>query len=256
MEILALAAFVLIVFVGSYVQAVTGFAMAMIIVAVVGGMRLLSIPELAATTSLLTIFNVILALWGHSKEIYRPIFSWLALGQVPAIFVGFAIMAWLDGHIRWLLELLLGAFILAGGISMWLRPHPWSAVAGPTASFLTGLGGGLVGGMFSASGPILGWFMYSQPLQLAAIRATLLACFVLTTTTRTGIVAVDGGLTGQVLTYALVGLPVVVLGTWLGRQFPPPVAEDGIKRGANLILLVMGVWILGRALWFGLNPAA
>ena len=247
MEIAGLVAFGLIVFVGSYIQAVTGFAMAMIIVAVVGGMRLLSIPELAATTSLLTILNVVLALWGQWHHIYRPVFNWLALGQVPAIFLGFWVMTWLDSNLQWVLELSLGLFITIGGISMWLKPHPWANIAGPGASFATGIAGGIVGGMFSASGPILGWFSYNQPLPLAAIRATLLACFVLTTTTRTGIVIFEDQLTTDVLTFSAIGIPAVIVGTWLGRRFPPPITETGIKRVANGILLLMGSWILIRS---------
>ena len=61
MDLSALVVFGAVVFLGSYVQAVTGFAMGMLIVAVAGGLRLLSIPDLAATTSLLTIINVVLA---------------------------------------------------------------------------------------------------------------------------------------------------------------------------------------------------
>jgi uncharacterized membrane protein YfcA len=101
--------------------------------------------------------------------------------------------------------------------------------------------------MFSASGPVLGWFGYSQPLKLVTIRATLLACFILTTSTRTVLVGIQGGLTERVLTYAAIGLPVVVLGTYLGRNFAPPVAEETMKRGAFLLLLGMGVWILFSA---------
>ena len=101
-----------------------------------------------------------------------------------------------------------------------------------------------MGGMFSASGPILGWFGYSQPLSLAPIRATLLASFVLTTSTRTVFVGVEGGLTKTVLGYALAAMPLVVLGTWLGRNLAPPVSEAVIKRAAYFLLLGMGVWIL------------
>ena len=42
----------LAVLVGSYVQAVAGFAMGLIIVAVVGGLRLLDVPTLSAVISL------------------------------------------------------------------------------------------------------------------------------------------------------------------------------------------------------------
>ena len=71
----------------------------------------------------------------------------------------------------------------------------------------------------------------------------------LTTGTRTVLVGIEGGLTRPVLSYALIGLPVVVLGTWLGNNFAPPVSEDSIKRMAYALLLVMGVWILGSAAW-------
>ena len=218
--------------------------MAMLIVAIAGGLRLTDLPTLAAVVSLLTILNVALALRGQTAHIHRRLFTWLALGQVPAIFLGFALMQWLDGHTLWLLEICLGLFITIGGLSMYLKPHPWPKVSGRVSTCLTGVCGGLVGGMFSASGPVLGWFAYNQPLSVPVIRATLLACFMLTTSTRTVVVGVTGGLTEAVATYAAIGLPVVILGTWLGRNFAPPVDEATLKRMAYIILLAMGVWIL------------
>ena len=246
MELIPTFIFLAVVFVGSYVQAVTGFAMAMLIVALVGGLRLVELPTLAAVVSLLTILNVILALRGQTQHVYRSIFKWLAVGQVPGILFGVYLLTWLDNSTQWVLELCLGVFILVGGLSMWLKPHPWPEPANPWASLLTGLAGGTVGGMFSASGPVLGWFAYNQPLPLAAIRATLLASFVLTTSTRTIVVGVSGGLTQEVWLLALIGLPVVVVGTWLGNNMPPPVTENIIKKMANVLLLVMGAWILIR----------
>jgi uncharacterized membrane protein YfcA len=248
MEFWSWLGFLLAVFVGSYVQSVAGFAMGMIIVAVVGGLRLLDVPTLSATVSLLTILNVFLALRGQTHYVHKKLFLWLALGQVPAIYLGLLLMTWLDGNTRWLLEICLGLFITVGGLSMSLKPHPWPQVSGRLATWLAGVSGGLVGGMFSASGPVLGWFGYSQPLKLITIRATLLACFVLTTATRTVLVGIEGGLTERVLSYAAAGLPVVFIGTWLGRYFAPPVTEEQIKRGAYVLLLVMGVWMLASAL--------
>ncbi len=246
MEFWPLAVFLLIVFIGSYVQAVAGFAMAMIIVAVTGGLQLMTVPNLAAVVSLLTVLNVSIALAGALKHVRVDMLRWLALGQVPAIFLGFQLMQWLDGNTQWALELCLGLFITAGGLSMYLRPHPWTQVSAPWQTFGVGVAGGLVGGMFSASGPVLGWFAYNQPLSVAVIRATLLSSFAITTLTRTVFVGLDGGLTTTVLTYAGLGLPVVALGTWLGRVFAPPVSEQMLRRFAYGVLLTMGVWILVR----------
>jgi len=248
---MATAAFLIVVFLGSYIQSVAGFAMGMIIIALLGGLRIVDLPTLAAAVSLLTIVNVVLALRGAVAQIQRQVFVWLALGQIPAIFVGVQLLQWLDGNTRTALEIFLGLFITAGGLSMLLKPHPWRQVAGPVACISTGIAGGLVGGLFSASGPVLGWFGYSQPLPLAAIRATLLACFALTTMTRTVVVGAQGGLTLEVLQLALMGWPVVIAGTLLGRYFAPPVAELAIKRMAHALLLSMGGWILVRALFGG-----
>ena len=104
-----------------------------------------------------------------------------------------------------------------------------------------------MGGMFAASGPVIGWFGYSQPLPLPVIRATLLASFGLTTSARTVMVAAQGELTQSVVTLSLLGLPAVLLGTWLGRAFRPPVSDDVLKRGAFGVLLAMGLWILVSA---------
>jgi uncharacterized membrane protein YfcA len=238
------------VLLGSYVQSVTGFAMAMILIAVASGSQTVEIPVAAAVVSLLSLANVVLALRGHLQQVERRLFVWLALGQLPAIWVGVALLDVMHGDARWLLELALGLFIVLGSLSMMIRPEPKEDLSRPWACVGAGIAGGLVGGLFSASGPIMGWFNYRQPLAVRAIRATLLSGFVLTTSTRTVVVGIQGGLTTEVWLLTAMGLPLVVLGTWAGRRFRPPLSETGMKRLAFGVLLSMGVWILVRAVGF------
>ena len=237
------------VFVGSYVQAVTGFAMGMIVIAVTGASGTVPLPILTASASLITMVNVALALKGHTQAIDKRIFLWLGVGQIPAIGVGVWIMNRLDQDAQGVLELLLGLFITLGSLSMMLRPAPLARPSPSWACLGAGVAGGLVGGMFSASGPIMGWFNYRQPLELMVIRATLLCSFALTTTTRTVVVGVQGGLTMDVMWLSLVALPLVIGGTWLGRELPPAVSEQVMKQLAFGLLLVMGIWIVAVALW-------
>ena len=232
------------VFVGSYVQSVSGFAMGLILIAVVSASGVIGLPVLAASASLITMVNVVVALKGHTQHIDRRIFLWLAAGQMPAIGLGVWILTWLDRDAEAVLGLLLGLFITLGSLSMMLKPRPLARPSPNWACLTAGVAGGVVGGMFSASGPIMGWFNYRQPLPLAIIRATLLCSFALTTATRTLVVGVQGGLTMEVLTLSAVAVPLVVLGTWLGRELPPPVSEETMKQGAFGLLLLMGVWIL------------
>ncbi len=193
MDVWALAPFFVAVLVGSYVQSVTGFAMAMILIAAASGSQTVEIPVAAAVVSLLTLVNVVLALRNRLHHVERRLFVWLAAGQLPAVWVGVELLGILQGDARWLLELALGTFIVLGSLSMLIRPEPQNVLSRPLACVGMGIAGGLVGGLFSASGPILGWFNYRQPLAVNVIRATLLSGFVLTTSTRTVVVGLQGG---------------------------------------------------------------
>jgi uncharacterized membrane protein YfcA len=247
MELSAWLIFLLTVFVGSYVQAVTGFAMGMIVIAVVGASQTIELPVLTAAASLITMVNVAVALRGRTAHIHKSLFGWLAVGQLPAIGVGVWLLTMLDEQAQSLLQLLLGGFITLGSLSMMLRPRPLTHVSPPLSCATAGVAAGLIGGMFSASGPVMGWFNYRQPLDVAVIRSTLLCSFALTTATRTLLVGVTGGLTVEVWWLALLALPFVIAGTWLGREAPPPVSDDTLKQLAFALLLAMGVWILATA---------
>lgn len=248
MDTSTLILFLLATAVGSYVQSVAGFAMGMIIIAVVVGGGLLDVPVITAVVSLLSLVNIVLALRGHGHHLAWPVFAWMALGLLPAVAVGVWLLEHLDAQAQWLLELLLGAFIVVGSLSMMIRPRLRPQISPPWACFVAGFSGGLLGGLFSASGPVMGWFNYRQPLTVAQIRTTLLASFALTTTFRTLVVGYAGGLTREVWLLCLIGLPVVLAGTWLGRGFPPAVSEITLKRLAFGLLVVMGCWSMARAL--------
>jgi len=182
-------------------------------------------------------------------HVERRMVFWIALSLPPAVWAGVMLLDVLDRRVAWLLEFLLGGFIVLGSLSMMLRPQPRKALSRPWACFGAGLFGGLLGGMFSASGPVMGWFTYRQPLAVAEIRTTLLAVFALTTSLRTGIVGYSGGLTAEVWLLTLLGVPLVLFGTWMGRSFVPPLADVALKRVAFGLLLAMGTWMVVRSLW-------
>jgi uncharacterized protein len=150
--------------------------------------------------------------------------------------------------VQWAVELLLGCFVIVGSLSMLVRPRPRPRLSPPWACLTAGFSGGILAGLFAASGPVLGWFNYRQPLSVAQIRTTLLAGFALTTSLRTVVVGATGGLTAEVWIMFATGLPLVLLGTWAGRSLPPPVSDATLKRLAFGLLLIMGCWSAGRAL--------
>jgi uncharacterized protein len=248
MDLPTLALFLVTALVGSYVQSVTGFAMGMIMIAVMVGSGRVAVPVIAAVVSLLSFVNIVFALRGNLRHLEVRLLGWVAVALLPAVWTGVWLLGVLDRRLAWLLELLLGSFIVLGSLSMMLRPRPRSALSKPWSSLCAGFAGGVLGGMFAASGPVMSWFVYRQPLPIAAIRATLLAVFALATVLRTAIVAHEGGLTAEVWRLALAGLPLVFIGALAGRNFAPPLSDAELKRFAFALMLVMGAGTIVRAL--------
>ncbi|MEZ5560678.1 MAG: sulfite exporter TauE/SafE family protein [Pseudomonadales bacterium] len=248
MDCFTLTVFFVAAALGAYVQSVTGFALGMILIAVMVGGGLVTVPVITAVVSLLSLVNVLMALHGHLQHLNRRLLRHLTVGLVPALALGVWLLARLDAEARWMLEGLLGLFIVGGSLSMLIRPQPLTRVSSTASCLVAGAAGGVLGGMFSASGPVIGWFVYRQPLMVVEIRATLLAVFAFTTSLRTLVVGYQGGLTEEVWVMAALGLPVVVCGTLAGRRFAPPFSELTLKRFAFGLLLAMGFWTLVRAL--------
>ncbi len=241
---LSVAVLVLVVFVGSYVQAVAGFAMGLLIIASAASFGLYDLKTVAAVVSFLSLVNIGLSLHGHYHLVHGRTLTWLVVGQIPAIVLGVWLLGYLSASASRVLEWILGVFLIAGSASMMLRPRLMAAVSGPVSTCAAGAAGGLLGGLFAASGPVIGWFCYRQPLPIPEIRATLLGCFAATTFTRIVTVTAAGDLTPAIVELTAVSLPAVLLGTWLGRRFPPAVEEPTLRRLAFLLLTLLGAWIL------------
>ena len=246
MELSALLIFCLAVGLGSYVQAVTGFAMGLIVLAIAVAAQAIDVVVLTAVTSLLALLNVTLALRGEWHHLQQRGWALLCLGQLPGIVVGVWLLNVLAQDALRVLEGILGLFVVAGSFSMLLRGATKQELSPAWAWVVGGAAGGLLGGLFSASGPVMGWFAYRQPLSTAVIRATLLSCFVVTTSVRTVVVGLDGGLTERVWQLVLVGVPLVVLGTWVGRRVRPS-SDATMQRLVFIVLVLIGLWIIIRS---------
>ena len=247
MSLLALVAFGVVAFVGAFFQTVTGFALGMILIALAAALELVSIPVLTATASLLSLVNVALALRTRYRDIEWRFWKWVTLGQVPAIGVGLALMMALNASAVAWLQLLLGLFVLAGSAGMVRDDPTLPRLSSPAARLGAGIAGGVCGGMFSASGPVMGWFFYRQPLPVDALRATLLACFAVTTSVRTLLVGLRGDLSQDVFWLTGASIPLVALGTWLGGRYAAGIDAGALRRVAFGLLALLGLIISVRA---------
>lgn len=229
---------------GAYVQAVTGFAMGLIVVGVVALAGWVSVAVVAAVVSVATFFNVAAALPGRLHEVHWRESALMTAGMVPAVFGGLLLLDHLGAAATQTLHTVLAMSILGGGILLTLRPAPRARAAGSLASLTMGTVGGVMTGMFATGGPPVVYHMYRQPYAVATIRATLLATFGIACVARLSLLAIRGDLTPEVLGLAAASLPVVVAATLVGRRFPLPLSAHNTRRLAFAFLVAIGLTML------------
>ncbi|MCY3858228.1 MAG: sulfite exporter TauE/SafE family protein [Gammaproteobacteria bacterium] len=232
---------------GAWLQATSGFALGLIVMAIVQVSGVLSIAETAAAISVLAFVNIAVSLIDTFNDIDRRLFLFLTFGQLPAIALGIALLNYLTREATVLLEIVFALFLIIGSFSLALNPTPKERRSSALATTGVGFAGGIFGGMFAASGPVVGWFAYRQPIVIASIRASLLAMLGVTTCTRTVLVWVDGIFTQALIWIIITAVPVVFLATYLARRFQPKITDRQFRRAIFTLVFLVGCWILSVA---------
>jgi uncharacterized membrane protein YfcA len=154
--------------------------------------------------------------------------------------VGFLLLSYLDANLPSLLRLLLGVFILVASVTMIFKPHPRQQLSGSISHLAVGFGGGIFGGLFNTSGPPIIYLLYRQPLDVPAIRATLLAVFWIAATWRAVLLALEGGYGADMLILTLLCLPIIILTARLGRRLANRLSPLLMRRFAFALLAILG----------------
>jgi uncharacterized membrane protein YfcA len=232
--------FLAFVALGCFFQAFSGFALGLIVLGAVTALNIAPIPFTVGVISLVTAINSSAALYGHTEEIQRDSLVLIMLGLVPGVAIGFFLLFYLDANLPQLLRLLLGAFILAASVTMVFKPHPRQQASGAFSHLLVGFGGGIFGGLFNISGPPIIYLLYRQPLDVPAIRATLLAIFGIAAIWRAVLLAVEGGYGTDMLLLTLLCLPIIILTARLGRRQANRLPPLLMRRFAFALLAILG----------------
>ena len=217
--------------------------------AVVQVSGVLSIAETAAAISVLAFFNIAVSLFDTFRNVDKRLFVFLTIGQLPAIALGVAILNYLTREATVVLEVLFALFLIAGSFSLAVNPTPRMRQSSALSTASIGFVGGIFGGMFAASGPVVGWFAYRQPIVIASIRASLLAMLGVTTFTRTTLVWIDGVFSEALILIIITAVPVVFIATYLAKRFEPRLTDRQFRRVVFSIVFLFGCWILTAAVF-------
>ena len=248
MSALQFAAFLLCVAVASCTQAITGFAMALVLLGLTGLFGLAPLPDAANVATVLSLASAAVALRGTRRSV-----DWQALrssvaGSVLGVPLGVLLLAWLHANVVTLLRLLLGLVVIACAIVVLVRAHPLPQRSSSASFHGFGFLSGVLGGLFSASGPPLVYQFYRQPLALDAVRDTLVATLAAGGVIRLVMVLASGQFGARSMELSVVAVPVAIGLTWWLRRHPPGWPRETVLRIVCALLLVTGVGLIVPAL--------
>lgn len=178
-----------------------------------------------------------------SKECDWRAVGLLSPGLVVGVPIGFLILTSFDAnHVRLAIGLVIA-------FSVWLICQGVRLPANPSrvVSFGVGLVAGVISGLASMGGPPVVVFLLALGHSAARMRATAIVYFMLSGCVAFIPLAARGLITREVLIWAVVALPVLFGGSWLGTWGFVRAKPRHHRMVALWTLSVLAVLLIGRA---------
>lgn len=240
--------FLTFVALAAYAQNLTGFALALILLGMVGATDLVPLPEVANAVAVMALTNAVTFLYRRwPVRLERSMWP-AVMSSIPGAIAGTLLTAWLAGAAYEVLRLLLGLCIVSCALLLWRAAKPLKTASSRGAFALAGGISGLLGGMFSASGPPIVYLMYRQPLTHARIQESLILFFGIASLLRLAVVMLIGKFSMHAAWLSAEAVPVVVAVTAFAAGRPPPLSPRPLKAIVCLLLIVTGAGMIGAAL--------
>ena len=236
--------FLAVVALGAVVQTITGFAMGLLTMA---GITLLGIADIAfaaAVVSFISMANTGVGLRKNYGQVDWTYLKRISVTFLPAMAIALTLLTYLSSHFYELLKLMLGVVVIVAGSVLMISPKPYARKSGPIGLSLIGLLGGTIGGLYSAGGGPIAYFMYRQPIDLSVIRASLLAVVGLSTLARTIMISVSGLMSWEILLVSALAVPLVILVTLWVSLYLHHIPEKFVRRVVYLVLLSVGGFLV------------
>ena len=230
------------------VQNVTGFALVLVLLGLVGVLELAPLTDAANVATVLGLANGFVALRGRARSLDWSALRQTASGTVFGVAAGVFLLAWLSGNAVLVLRLLLGVVVIGCALLV-LRPvHALQRPSSRVSFFVTGVLSGVLGGLFSASGPPLVYQFYRQPMALDAVRDTLVALLAVGSALRLSMVVGSGQFSMTSVALSAVAVPVVLgVAAWMKRH-PPQWDRTIVLRLVSVLLVFTGIGLMAPAL--------
>ncbi|MDR6427268.1 putative membrane protein YfcA [Variovorax paradoxus] len=238
----------------TYAQNLTGFAFSLILLGLVSVFHVASVSDTANAATVLSLINA----WTYFRA--RPgVVPWRLMkpalnGSTVGVIAGLMLLTWLSGGaVNWLRGL-LGVSILGCALLLVLQGRPQPAVSGRTSFAVIGGLSGVLGGLFSSSGPPIVFHMYRQPLERELVRRALLLMFAFNSLVRLVIVLPTGHFSWRAALLAACAMPVVYGVTRLHHRLPNKLQPRTLKWLVGGLLAAAGSTLVASA-WLAIAQA-
>lgn len=242
-----LLAFMACVALATYAQNLTGFAFSLILLGLVSLFHIASVSETANAAMVLTLINA----WTYFRARPGPV-PWKLMkpalnGSTVGVLAGLMLLAWLSGGAVAWLRGLLGVSILLCALLLVLQGRPRPVVSSGTSFALIGALSGVLGGLFSSSGPPIVFHMYRQPIDRELVRRGLLLMFAFNALVRIAVVLPTGQFSWRSAWLAGCAVPVVYGVTRLHHRLPSRLSPATLKRLVAGLLAAAGATLVVTA---------
>jgi uncharacterized membrane protein YfcA len=231
--------FVFATFLGALVAGVAGFAFGLIASAL--WLHVITPAQSAALIAAYAILIQGATLWKLRHAVQMSRLVPFVAGAVIGIPLGAAVLNWTSPA---QMRALIGAVLILFSIYSLVRPKLPAASGGRAADGLVGALSGFFGGSTGLAGiPVIVWSTlrrWSKDEQRAVFQPVVIGVFVLTLLWFGG----TGSVSPETVQLFLIGLPGVLLGTWLGFRLYGKLDEATFRSVVLLLLLVSGLTLL------------
>ncbi|MFI4889725.1 MAG: TSUP family transporter [Steroidobacterales bacterium] len=246
MPMLTLVYAVTCIFGAAVVRGYSGFGFSLL--AIISLSLLLPPAQIVPSIFLMEVAASLHLLPGVWRDVHWRSLSWLALGCLAGTPVGVYALAHVPAAP---MTLAIAVFVMISAILL-ARGYALKSMPGPAATFATGTASGLANGGFGIGGPPVILFFLSSPAGAAAGRASVIAFFLFTDVLGLAWQGWAGLLTLATLWRALLFLPALLAGVWLGnrgfRSADPAQFRRWVLRLLMLLALLTGARALSQIL--------
>ena len=230
------------VLVAAIVRGLTGFGFAAI--AVVGLAMLGSLQQAVPLVLFLEVASSVMLLRSAWREADYRLLKRLLLASACGVPCGVLLLTGIDSG-----GLAVGVYLLVGLLAiLGLTRIRLPLGEGRTGAWLVGASSGALIAAFSIGGPLVVAWLSHCGLRAHALRATLIMFFFVVDIAALGGLATASAIPVDTGRQALLMLPALLLGLWLGQQLFARIQADQAARFTQWLLLVLaGVGLLGRA---------